>query len=63
VLEPELGSAPLMGADEAAIRVDTSADIDINELAKTILGHRSRPGTTMAAGAESSPSKRSPSDR
>ncbi len=63
VLEHQLGSAARMGTDEAAIRVDTSADIDINELAKTILGHRSRPGTTMAAGAESSPSKRSPSDR
>jgi aminoglycoside phosphotransferase family enzyme len=63
VLRHQLGSAARVGGDEAALRVDTSADIDINELAKTILGHRSRPGMTMARGTESPRSKRSPSDR
>ena len=42
VLEHQLQSAGRIGVDETTIRVDTGADIDIDDLVATILAQRSR---------------------
>ena len=42
VLDHQLKSAARVGVDEAAIRVDTSADIDVDDLVAAILSRRSR---------------------
>jgi aminoglycoside phosphotransferase family enzyme/predicted kinase len=62
VLEHQLKSAAPVARDEAAIRVDTSGDVHIDELVKTILGRHSDPAATTATGAGSARSTWSPSD-
>ena len=62
VLEHQLKSAARPGIDEAAIRVDASADTDIDDLVKKILGNRSSRGPTTPAFTGRSRSKWSPPD-